>query len=528
MKRVKCPECPTDSANDNLIMYDDGGYHCFACGNHKAPTAVSTYREEPAMKKFTPIEGKYDNLPSRKILSTTCEKYSYQVGKHKDKYIHIANYISAEGAVIGQKIRDKDKNIWWKGSAVSDSFYGQWLFKPSKNKTLVVVEGEIDALSVYQHTSNLDVVSLASGAQSAVRTLQKQQEWVMGYGRVVLAFDSDEAGQAAQKECKDVLEAGTVELAIWPLKDANEMLLASRESEIIEVLSNAQAPRSDSVISAEDIFEDILRKPEKGESWPWESLTKATYGIHKDSIYTIGAGSGQGKTTLLLSIAHHLSYVKGNKVGAMFLESRPSDIYLQLAGIELGKRLHVPDDTTNWDTGSIEKALDKSKGLIYLYDASKEGVKGGTWEVVRDKIIYMSKSLGVKYIILDHLTALAAYFQDERKAIDKTMAELGNLVHSLGITLFLVSHLAKPNGEVSYEEGKSINAGAFRGSQSIQFWSSYMLGLERNKLAEDPHERNLINLRVLKDRKTGDSEGMVIRLQYDRNTGRIIENHEAF
>ncbi len=35
--KERCPECAThgrDTSHDNLIIFDDGHKHCFACGHH--------------------------------------------------------------------------------------------------------------------------------------------------------------------------------------------------------------------------------------------------------------------------------------------------------------------------------------------------------------------------------------------------------------------------------------------------------------------------------------------------------------
>jgi twinkle protein len=55
-----------------------------------------------------------------------------------------------------------------------------------------------------------------------------------------------------------------------------------------------------------------------------------------------------------------------------------------------------------------------------------------------------------------------------------------------------------------------------------------MLGLERNQQSEDPEERNTTTLRVLKDRFTGAATGTLIKLGYDRITGRLFDKQSDF
>jgi DNA-directed RNA polymerase subunit RPC12/RpoP len=69
-KRVRCPACQSeggDTSSDNLVIYEDGGAHCYACGYHRFPDG-----EEPAgvkvnddvvSKDWTPVKGKVVALP---------------------------------------------------------------------------------------------------------------------------------------------------------------------------------------------------------------------------------------------------------------------------------------------------------------------------------------------------------------------------------------------------------------------------------------------------------------------------------
>jgi twinkle protein len=125
-------------------------------------------------------------------------------------------------------------------------------------------------------------------------------------------------------------------------------------------------------------------------------------------------------------------------------------------------------------------------------------------------------------IYLDHLTALAANEQDERRALDGIMADMASLAQSDGLIIHFVSHLTTPEGK-AHEEGGRVLEKHFTGSRAIARWGHYLIGLERNKQAEDPIERQTTTLRVLKDRFSGRATGEKIGLFYDRNSGTLSE-----
>jgi twinkle protein len=526
LKREQCPDC-LDTSQDNLIVYEDGGKYCFSCGELKEKGERDDMLEHEPKVPAALLNGEYADLPSRGISKHTCQRFEYQTGKHNGTYVHIANYLDSEGKPIAQKIRTKDKQMYWKGDASKVGFYGQWMYEPGPNKNLIIVEGEIDALTVRQVLGNKVncVVSIPSGTNSAVKTCKANMEWLLRWGSIYLAFDSDEAGRKAQAEVADLFDPTVIKFVTWPMKDPNELLVSGRGGDIITAIQEAKDNKPQSIIQASDIMGSILSRPEYGTPWPWPTLTQATYGIHPNKIYTIGAGSGIGKTEFLINLVGHFTHDLKEPLGGLFLESSPAEIYLRTAGWVLGQRLHIPGQ--EWDEESIQRTVETFQDTLYLYDLSKEGSSGSSWDSVKAKIIYMVKGLGIKYIILDHLTALACHFKDERKELDRCMAELGALVHQLGCTVFLVSHLAKPSEGPGYEEGRMVTANAFRGSQSIQYWSAFMLGLERNKLAEDPTERQLTKVRVLKDRFSGEADGLTLHLKYNTLNGRLEEeNHE--
>jgi len=241
-----------------------------------------------------------------------------------------------------------------------------------------------------------------------------------------------------------------------------------------------------------------------------------TFGRRAGELHAFGAGTGVGKTDLFTqSIAYDLLEL-GLTVGVLYLEQPPVETVRRIAGKAAGKVLHVPGRATVAERREAIAKLTATQRL-HLYDNF-----GATdWEVVKAKIRYMAVGLGCKVIYLDHLTALVAGEEDERKALDRIMAELAALALELGVCIHFISHLTRPEGK-PHEEGGRVQIKHFRGSNAIGMWSHFMWGLERDQQAEDPIER-LTTLRCLKDRNTGQATGKTIPLDYDPETGLLSE-----
>ena len=106
------------------------------------------------------------------------------------------------------------------------------------------------------------------------------------------------------------------------------------------------------------------------------------------------------------------------------------------------------------------------------------------------------------------------------------MTRLRTLVQELKICLIIASHLRRP-ASGSHEEGGVTSLAQLRGSHSIGQLSDIVLGLERNGQAEDIEERHTTRVRVIKNRFSG-LTGPACRLNYNRDTGRMLELVDAF
>lgn len=510
---LPCPKC---SSTDAFSINTEGWGKCFSCGeNIKVDGDYEPSKtRKPRMAEDLITNGEVTPLPARKITEETCKKFGYQVGKSKGKTVQIAPY-RKDGTIVAQKLRGKDKAFSTTGDFKGVELFGQHLWGEG-GKKLIITEGEIDCMTVSQLQGNKwPVVSLPSGAQSAVSSIKTNLEWVMTFEEVILMFDNDDAGKEATEKVCELLPIGMAKVATLPLKDPNEMLLAGRGQEVIQAIWNAKTYRPDGILSIDEILDDIEKPIEIGLPWFLEPLTKLTYGRRWGEVYGFGAGTGIGKTDLFTQqIAYDVTELN-QMVGVFYLEAKPVDTGKRIAGKVDGKRYHVPD--AEWDTDQLKSTLGNLKGKVYFYDSWGET----EWDVIRGKIRFMATSLGVRIFYLDHLTAMADT-SNEKESLEQLMKELAGIANELNIIVHFVSHLTTPEGK-PHEEGGRVMIRHFKGSRAIGFWSYFMFGLERNQQAEDPEERQTTILRILKDRYTGQATGEVILLGYDVSTGRLFE-----
>lgn len=467
------------------------------------------------------LTGTCQAIPNRSIDLKTAEKFRYEVGQFNGKKCHIAPYYNEAGALVAQQLRFPGKEFVILGDiGAAMPFWGQQLAR-SGGKMIVITEGQLDAISVTQAMGlSYPAVSLPNGAKTARKVFSKAIQWLESFEKVVLCFDMDEPGRAAVESVVDLLSPGKLHVATLPLKDANEMVKAGRSKELVDACWAARSYKPEAILEVSDLKAKALETTAWGLPWPWKVLTERTYGIRRGVVYSWGAGTGSGKTTLMKQLAMSAArpdliedqsdlfpMPAPRPIAMMLFEEDPTHTVRTVAGMVIKTRVHVPGAV--YDREAHGAAIDSLSGLLIpmnLYTCRD-------WEAVKGHIKFLAAS-GVLDFIIDPMTALTATLEDERRGIDAIMADLAGLAEQLHITIHLVHHLATPDGK-SHEEGGRVQEKHFRGSRAIAFWSHYMFGLERDK--QDPDCPTTV--RGLKDRLTGDAVGELMHLRYDRETG---------
>lgn len=517
---IPCPDC---GSSDALCEYSDGHTFCFSCETYHHGTDDHTNNGGTRIvrnNEVIPLDSlTLDALRARGLTQETCAKYGYYKTRINNELAQVACYIDDNGEIVGQKLRYKDKRFTVRGE-VSDRFFGQHLW-PGGGKKLIITEGEIDCLTVSQVQGNkYPVVSIPNGAKSAKRVFKAQMEWLESFEQVIVMFDMDERGREAVKDVEGILKPGKLFIATLPLKDPNECLLNDQADAIIKAIWNAKAYKPDGIVNGADLWSVLENEEEdaEGYSLPWDiDLQKMTLGFRKGELVVLTAGTGVGKTTFVRQISHHFGVHLNLKVGMMMLEENVKRTAKGIMSVETGKRLHINRKAVTPEEykAAFEKTLGTGNFIFHEHFGSIEG------DNLLNKMRYMAVGEGCDFIILDHVSIAVSGLEgdNERKLIDILMTTMRSLVEETGVGLVVISHLKRPDGQQSHEEGGSTSLSQLRGSGAIAQLADTVIGLERNQQAEGK-EKNLVRLRLLKCRFTGET-GIAGYLWFNKETDRL-------
>jgi twinkle protein len=526
MSRVEtqgpCP-FPGCGSSDAFTLYDDGHGYCFSCRGYQ-PSKQPSPTDPMSAPSLLPIDyDAWDSRPKarRGISAATCRKYGYGYVESREGEAQAATYFDAQGRPVAQKLRlkkgaDGKKRMAWAGDASKAVLFGQQLLGEG-GRMVVITEGEIDAMSVYEASGRkYPAVSIRSGASGAVRDCSAVLEWLCSFDRVVLMFDMDDPGRQAAQEVAALLPPGKAYIASLSAKDANEVLQQSGFAALSRAVWEAQPWRPDGLVSGEALKEHLTRPMPKGVPLPHGGLQLKLRGVRPGELWMFGAGSGAGKSSLCRELAAHYAQNHGWKVGYVALEESVQRALLGVLSVFTERRLHLEDELDTEDLWSRYGGFLSDHFVFYDHFGSVEA------EGLLSKLRYLAVAEKVDLIVLDHVSIAVSGLEtdNERRAIDMLMTRLRSMVEETRCSMFVVSHLKRVVGK-AFESGGEVGMSDFRGSAALEQLSDVMIGQERDLQAEGD-QRNFTHLRVIKNRPVGDT-GPAGWMYFDPYTGRLQE-----
>jgi twinkle protein len=392
---------------------------------------------------------------------------------------------------------------------------------------VIVVEGEQDVLAAWEllqsRGKDWNVVSIPNGANEE-GVLDKQTlsslEWIASHPGVCLALDADKPGKATAKALAEALVSQTeVKIAnLSPRKDTADYWEAGDVAGWFKAINGAQTYRPEAVVEGCDIDVEVLMTPkEPGIELPYPKLQRMTWGLRKGEITLLTAGSGIGKSTWVRELSYNLA-LNRHKVAMIALETQMEDVARMFVAMDNNVPAHklmfnpkcIPREQY---IASTDKLFKSNQMHFFKHWGSIQAA------VLRQKMHYFAKVLGVDFIILDHvsMTVAGTDTNDERKDIDVLFEGMTQVVNETGVGILPIIHLKRVQGK-KFNKGDEVELTDLRGSAGAEQMSFNVWALERNQQGET---KDLVKIRVLKNRLLGFT-GEADTLRYDHDTGRLL------
>ena len=192
----------------------------------------------------------------------THPKYRMKGNFSPSRRVIIPNNSVNYNAIALNEDRAKLPKQTWKMSAGSKEVFA-FEFIPLNTELIIVVEGEVDAMSIFQATGGkFDVIATGGAAiKNFIATLANYFTSVK-LPRILILFDNDTAGkEQAKKHCADLIDRDFAAVAKYLSNDsekvdANDILQQQGDDKLAEIIRNIIADSQADFEKAERIIEE--------------------------------------------------------------------------------------------------------------------------------------------------------------------------------------------------------------------------------------------------------------------------------
>ena len=432
-----------------------------------APKKTFTRPQKP---ERTSLEGGLlDYLTkTRWITKETLDKYSIKANNKGE----ILFPIMRNGELLNVKYltprkTEGEKNKWRQEADAEPCLFG-WQGITEYDRSVVITEGEIDALSLAR--LGVKALSIPAGANNT-QWLEYDYPNLDQFEDIVLMFDMDEAGQKNVIEIAQRLGLERTRVAKLQLKDANEMLTSGLSQELLEAVTEAKYLDPAELKAARDYQDELIDyfegnlQEEAGKSLPFSSTAeKVKFRTAELSIWT--GINGHGKSLLLGYNAIGLIEQK-EKVCIFSGEMKPRRTLERMIRQIIGAKAPTPK--------YIEKAFDFLDGHLWLFDVTGNAKGDRLLEV----FTYARKRYGITHFVIDSLMK-CGFAEDDYNAQKIFMDKLCDFKNKHNVHVHLVAHPRK--GE---DEKRASGKMDIRGSGSLTDLADNVFSVWRNKIKEE-------------------------------------------
>ena len=356
---------------------------------------------------------------------------------------------------LGRKFnKEKDHNKCW---SQKDSDFAPLLFNMNRidpAKPLLVVEGEIDCLSVieagYSH-----VVSIPNGCANS-QWIQYNWEWLEQFDKIILWFDSDEAGIKARNDILYRLGTWrTYYIEINPedttpngarIKDANEVLYFKGKDRVLQYINK---PLEIPVENVSDLSkaEDFDIEHAEGLYTGIKELDDQIYKLTFGTLNIITGKSGEGKSVFVNQVAICQAVQQGYDV-FVFSGELPAPILRNWVETNMIGREYI-----TMKDGHVRVFNPEQRKLMQNWYAGKVLVYDDDYNTTAtallNKMEELARKCGTKVFLIDNLMMIDLECNEEGRlqAEKEFVNKLIFFAKKYNVLVFLVAHPRK-TGEI--------------------------------------------------------------------------------
>lgn len=548
-QKLECPECQRLGKSKDTclsINLDKMAYNCHRCGwmgiikatqdSQKPIVNRSNYKKQGEYKAEETKEltgAVLGFFKSRGISKSTLQKESVKCAdKYFGKYKTVVKDVIAFQFIknnkrVNTKYRTADKDM------AQDSNAEKCFYRYDKIKgadTIIITEGEIDALTLVECGYDIGVISVPDGAPNPTANTLDQKFSFMGEdvqelfdvcSRFILCTDNDVNGKFLESELKRRIGLDKCLTIIYPddCKDINEVLINHGRDEVIKVIDGAEHCPISGLKTFKDYENDIynLYNGVTGDFYKtgWKDMDKHLK-IKTGQLNIVTGVPGSGKSEWVDDLMINTVNRYGLKWAVFSPENYPPHVYFKKLSEKISDKAF-----NNFNESNLKSSIDELSQHVHLIVDNDED------EVTIDYLFERIRTLvfrhGIKGVIIDPWNEIMHKIgAREDLYLNKTLRRIKRFIRKYDLTLWLVAHPKNPQKDSDGNYYK-ITAYDIAGGYAWFAKADNIFSVWRNKT--DNTQPVEVDIQKIKQKTDGELGTCFFYYQYD--SGKFKSHHSS-
>lgn len=466
-----CPQCSKERKKKTVkclsANVDEGVWCCHHCGfsgtlksgmqRHELHWQKPAYRKPEPRKIVDLPELALEWFSKRGIGQDTLRRFKIQAAK---VYMpQVEEFVSTivfpyyrNGELVNAKYRDGRKNFRMEVGAERLLFNFDAI-----GERVIITEGEVDAMSVWESGCEIPAVSVPDGApsitaknyESKFTFLESAYQALDGAKEIIIAVDSDEPGKRLEEELARRIGREKCKRVVWPddCKDANEVLVKHGHKALQDCIAAAQPFPINGVFSVADLSQkvDVLweRGWERGQSTGFPNLDEF-YTVRPGEFTVVTGIPNSGKSNFIDHMLVKLANRHGWRFAMFSPENQPLEDHMARMLEKYSGKPFQDGPTERMSPSERDNAKswlnDHFRWILPDEDAD--------WTV--DDVLSRAKELvfrfGIKGLVIDPWNELEMQVQDresETNYISRELKRIRQFGRKYGVHVWVVAHPTK-------------------------------------------------------------------------------------
>ena len=308
----------------------------------------------------------------------------------------------------------------------------------------VIVEGEMDALSLYE-VGITNVVSVPNGAtlnRLNLDYLDNCIEYFDDKQKIILATDSDEAGQNLQQELIRRFGAEVCWMADFGIhKDANDLLIADGRNALLDAIHNSTAVPLENVVTVNDINDELEEFIHEGFKPGYQvglDNFDSIFSTYTGQFITVTGVPSSGKSDFVdrMAVGYQMKY--GWKTAFASPENKPTFLHAHKLIRKIGGWMPKKEDLggDKWN-----RCFEVVNDNFYFIEAERYDL-----DAVLKKGAELVKRKGIKCLVIDPYNKVKMKGAGDLSITDATMEYLAKIeafAKKYDVLVIIVAHPTK-------------------------------------------------------------------------------------